>query len=753
MANIFDSAISDCESEERPGLLPPSFSPPSSHADLAAATEAPVRGGESDECSGAGDEDDEEELRRMRASNRYAAFDRSFSRKALRTQHGRGVAGVEVEVPSGVRAEGSPGVNRDFTCGRPNADANDVDDDDDDDDDVALGPLPPPQLQLPRFPSQSSPPPPPQPLPPPRIDEPHRRPRRAIDPKIINDSSDDDDDDDDEEERGVAEGASMAAPMQKPASARLDRLPLTHGATMGSRHDAHVVALTFDAAGARFVSASADASLKLWDFAAMDRALHSFRTIEEPLGTGPLVSAQFSRTGARLLVAGSLTVSRVLDRDGRPLVESAPGDMYIVDMARTKGHTAQLSSARWLIAEQHFATVAIDGTVRLWDAAVATAPTSVFHGTLPRAKQVQVVKLRNSRGNKTNATALTTMAGSAGGVVSGSSGCLALSCDDGSIKLIDPTAPPGAMLAGQNTSALPVGVESTWLEYAPVSRMLLARSANDTLLVFDLRRFDKPLACFTDLPNAVAQTGVTFMGGADEWFATGTSANRRGGSDYARVVVYDSKRLTKSWETAIDKEAGSVIALAWHPRINQLLYGCADGSVHSMYSPEHSRAGVLQCISKTERRKQHGIVAAGVGEIYAPNSLPMFRDASAPVIAGGCVSGRRRGIADGSRSSGGIAAFEPRRSDIPDPAKSSGTFTKAFMASKVKSTWADEDPREALLKLDKVSRERPVFTSVYQATQPVAVYADKTVAQEEEDELSALNARSKRTRRSGDTGK
>jgi WD repeat-containing protein 70 len=758
MSNVFDGALSDSDDDLKP-RLPPLSSLLDSTAESTAETiknkaegATAIAEGDSDNDEGG---DEEAELRRMRASNGYAAFEGAA--KARRARREAGAAAAD----SGA-CEDSEGS---------------IDDDEDDDYNFAHGPvlrpspLQPPQPQLPPSGDVSdhdgdgiAP----GPALPPHLQNhsapggPHRqhplprdsRPRKAVDPKIIDESSDDDED-------SSSDGGALP---QGLAPARLDALPLTHAAAMGTRHAAQVVALALDPAGARFVTASADASLKLWDFAAMDRRLCSFRAVEDPLGTGPLTSAQFSATGSRLLVAGSLTVAHVLDRDARPLVESAPGDMYIVDMARTKGHVAQLTAARWLGEEHMFATIAGDGTLRLWDVAAATAPSSVFDGNLPRAKQLHVVKLRNARGNKTNASAMTVMPGQLGCNVSGNSGCIALGCDDGSIKLIDPSAPSGTMLAGQNARALPAGIEVTWLEYSPSTSMLLSRSTDDSLRVFDVRRFDQPLAHFNGLPNAVAQTAVTFMGNADEWIVTGTSANRRGGTECARVVVFDSKTLSQAWEAAVEEDAGSVIAVSWHPRINQLFYGCANGSVHAMYSPEHSRAGVLQCITKMERRTQHGMVAAGVGEIYAPNALPMFRDKSAPAIVGG-AGGQPRGSLSQNLGSedenGGLISrasvrrrivLEPKRSDIPDPSKMSGTFTKAFMNARVKSTWADEDPREALLKLDKISREQPVFTAAYQRTQPVTEYAAKTVAQEEEEERQALNSRRKRARRS-DYGK
>lgn len=623
-------------------------------------------------------EGEEAELARMRRTSKYALFSDTFSRdqvKAERERRERRNAEEEKR-------------RREEDALTPIAADGEEDCAEGDDDGAGMGPAAPPGHAEASAPVGG-------------------RARRAIDPKIVDDSSDEDLGSGSDSDVGAGPSLPPLAPRAAPAAppSLLSSLPLSHEATLGSCHGAHVTALSLDPSGARFLTASVDATLQLWDFASMNSSLRAFRSVE-PMGAGPVVSARFSPSGARVLVAGALSVARVLDRDGRDVAETAPGDMYIVDMARTRGHVAHLSGAVWM-DDHRFATVAGDGTVRTWDVAAAVAPKSVFDGDLPRAKQVKMVKLRTTQtGRKANATALAYM--------NSSGRRLALGCDDRSIKIIDPNA-FSLRPAAENPNAVAPGATFTSLEFGggggdgggASDSLLLARSTDDALRVFDVRRLGKALAEFTDLPNEVLQTGTAFMGEGGAYFATGTSANRRGGTESARLVVYDSKKLELAWESTVEQERGSVIAVAWHHRINQFMYGCADGSVHTMYNPESSRAGVMQCLLKQVPRKvQHGFASVGVGEIYTPAALAEATSRKRPA-----------------------ASSAPPKDTKPDPSKLTSTFTRAFMKSKIKPNWT-EDAQEALLKYHKPSDD----------AQP-KILAEMTAEQEDEAEKEGRKSR------------
>jgi hypothetical protein len=76
--------------------------------------------------------------------------------------------------------------------------------------------------------------------------------------------------------------------------------------------------------------------------------------------------------------------------------------------------------------------------------------------------------------------------------------------------------------------------------------------------------------------------------------------------------------------------SGPVTALAWHPRLNQILVGTGDrtkGCTHVLYSPDMSEKGALLCAAKRPRQKNPFDYEPPL-TIHTPGALPMFRDDS-----------------------------------------------------------------------------------------------------------------------------
>eukprot|EP00171_Calliarthron_tuberculosum_P013348 IDg13348t1 len=393
-------------------------------------------------------------------------------------------------------------------------------------------------------------------------------PRRKIDPKIVDDSSDEDssDTESDEEQLGpmavdiVDEGA--------------DNLPLTHEAAFGSTHAGYVSGIALDGAGGRLHTGAHDGLMKLWDFNTMDWTLTSFGETS-PLEGAALHGLTGARNGGRVLCWGALPHARVLDREGRALAQTPAGDMYLVDAARSKGHPGAVRSARWLRAEgSTLATVGTEGVVRIWDAADSRR---VPMQSIPVMKQLTVTKLRNSRGGRAVAQALAAL----------DDALVAVACDDRSVKILDVRA-RGGRPAQTAREVSEQGGEFTALEAAPDATgapLLLARSTDDSLRVLDRRRLDVPLAAFDSLPNSISETSAIFIGASGTHFATGTSASRRDDTAAARVVIFSRTTMRQIATKEVPADAGSVICMHWHEKLNQIVYGCGDGSVRAMYDP------------------------------------------------------------------------------------------------------------------------------------------------------------------------
>lgn len=212
-------------------------------------------------------------------------------------------------------------------------------------------------------------------------------------------------------------------------------MPLQANTSMRHGNKA-VAALTVDPSGARLASGklcikycaflqlswwlynlgSVDYEVSFWDFAGMDSSLRSFRTLQ-PAENHPIRSLHYSNTGDLLLVISGASQAKVIDRDGFEKLETIKGDMYITDMARTKGHTGTLLAGSYNPqVKEEFLTTSADGTVRTWD----------FWREGKSHKQI--IKCRAQNGLKTSPTAV---------CYNYEGKVIACGCSDGSIQLWD----------------------------------------------------------------------------------------------------------------------------------------------------------------------------------------------------------------------------------------------------------------------------------------------------------------------------
>ncbi|KAI9921377.1 hypothetical protein PsorP6_002364 [Peronosclerospora sorghi] len=142
-------------------------------------------------------------------------------------------------------------------------------------------------------------------------------------------------------------------------------LPKSHEVSLKS-HVKGLACISVDAPGARVDTGSTDYRVKLWDFAGMARHVRPFREIEVEEGY-PLVAVSYSPSGNRLLAVIGSSQLKVLTRDDVEEIQFAKGDMYVVDMVNTNGHTHTATGGQWHPkAREQMITSSLDGTVRIW---------------------------------------------------------------------------------------------------------------------------------------------------------------------------------------------------------------------------------------------------------------------------------------------------------------------------------------------------------------------------------------------------
>lgn len=262
--------------------------------------------------------------------------------------------------------------------------------------------------------------------------------------------------------------------------------------------------------------------------------------------------------------------------------------MNIVDAARSKGHSGPVRCARWFPAASgalQIATVANEGTVRVWDVeAAALKPME----EIPIMPQLSVFKLRNARGSRALADTFACVSDEGRPLI-------AVGCNDRCVKLVDPRM-ISLRPAQEFENVIGRGGEFTSICEASktcASPSLLVRSSDDALRVLDRRKLDKPVVEFLDLPNTISDTNSCFVHADGTFFATGTSASRRGETKPGKIAVFSGSTLSPVWQKEVEPDAGSVVCLFWHEKLNQVFYGCGDGSVRALYNPSVSTNGVM----------------------------------------------------------------------------------------------------------------------------------------------------------------
>ncbi|XP_077980953.1 WD repeat-containing protein 70-like [Glandiceps talaboti] len=496
-------------------------------------------------------------------------------------------------------------------------------------------------------------------------------------------SDDDDNDDDEEDDEKVPER----------------NIPVTHEINL-EHGDKTISALGLDPAGARLVSGSFDFDVKFWDFAAMDISLKSFRTFR-PCECHQIKTTQYSNTGDMILIVAGNSQAKVVDRDGFEIMECVKGDQYIVDMAKTKGHTAMLHAGCWNPKAKEFCTCANDGTVRIWN------PNE--------GKQMKVIKFRGVDGRKTNPTAC--CYGRDGKLI-------AAGCQDGSLQIWDIRRQTLVSPVYKCVTAHMRGTDTSSVSFSYDNRTLASRGGDDTLKLWDIRNFKRPMAVEQDLTNYYSMTDCIFSPD-DRMVVTGTSTKK--GGEQGKLVFYSRETLEKV--AVLPVSDSSVVRCLWHPKLNQVMVGCGNGEVKVFYDPQKSHNGALLCTAKKKcKSKQIEFVANT--HIITPHSLPLFRDSNVTSklarkqlekVRKDPVKSHRPDLPITSGKGGRVAA-------------TGGTLSSYIVSNLAKRKMDDSNPREAILRHAKEAAENPFWVSpAYKETQPVPIFQEEEEEEEEED--------------------
>jgi WD40 repeat protein len=513
----------------------------------------------------------------------------------------------------------------------------------------------------------------------PIVDE---RKQAAVKDKDSDDDSDEDSDDEDD-----------------------DEFPVSHELIIKT-HDRPVTSITLDPSGTRLVTGSTDCSLKLHDLSALTpTTIRAFKTVD-PYASKASANSEshtvhqvaFSpHSGGQFLVITANPQARLFSRDGELISEFVKGDMYLRDKNNTKGHTAEITSAAWHPTNRNaFVTAGTDSTVRIWD-------------VNKRMKQEEVIVHKSRAAGSAGMTRMTAIAW--GAAAEGNGSVIVSAALDGSLVMWSGEG-PFHRPAGEIRNAHENDTWTSGLDISADGRLVITRGGDNTIKLWDVRKFKSPVNT-TSHPSTSSQFPTSNIKFAPN------SASVITGSETGHLHILNPATLRPELVTPVTP-GSPLITVNWHPKLNQVFTGSANGQTTILFNPKLSQNGALTILSKAPKKRHLD------DDPNFTTDMDPLGMAGDPVNTSGPTPGSyaARHPTVGLTASG--RSRDPRRPHIPavTPFAKSTPDQKFVMEQIEGSDMRDEDPREALLKYQPKEGEKSVFTGAWEKTQPKAIYKD-----------------------------
>jgi len=260
--------------------------------------------------------------------------------------------------------------------------------------------------------------------------------------------------------------------------------------------------------------------------------------------------------------------------------------------------------------------------------------------------------------------------------------------------------------------------------------------------LWDVRKFATPLASWGGLDALASMVGCDFSPD-HSMLVTGTAVKK--GQGTAQLHFFSTRTFEKVGH--VDVDGASVVPVLWHPRLNQIIAGNADGNAYVLYDPEMSERGIMYCLAKAAPKRTSVSFTNNAMHIVTPHALPMYKDEN--------LDHRKKRKLD---------RRDPLKSHMPERVETGPStggqlkvgYQQALLASlpggvsgllgtkdKIEA-FISEDPREALLKYhdDNLPEDQRTYSiagpdSVYAKNQPqvaAGAHLAKTVDSDEEEE-------------------
>lgn len=502
-----------------------------------------------------------------------------------------------------------------------------------------------------------------------------------------------------------------------------DEFPISHELIIKT-HDRAITTIALDNSGTRLVTGSNDCTLKLHDLSALTLStIRAFKTVD-PFTTKPSQAAESHsihqilygpHSGGQFLCITATSQARLFSRDGDMISEFVKGDMYLRDKHNTKGHTSEITSGAWHPTNRdRFVTAGTDSTVRIWD-------------VNKRMKQEEVIVHKSRAAGSAGMTRMTAI--SWGAAPDGNSSMLVAAALDGSLVMWGGEGPyhrPTAEIRDAH-------VKDTWtsgLDISADGRLVITRGGDDTIKLWDTRKFKTPL-------NTTSHQSTSSQYPTSNIKFAPNSSSIITGSETGHLHILNPATLRPEIVTPVTP-GSALISVDWHPKLNQILTGSANGQTTILFNPKLSTAGALTILSKAPKKRHLDDDPSFTVDM---DPLGMAGEAHDP--SGKSTGGVHPGSFASRHPTIGLTASgksrDPRRPHIPatTPFAKSTPDQKYVMEHIEGSDMRDEDPVAALLKYAPKEGEKNVFTGAWDKTQPKGIYKDYESDEDERDSKRA----------------